>query len=115
MRKEKQESGFTGVQASLPSAAPGQLISKLYCICKWLTQPNTLSDILYGLFSKEDRLSSAHHALGETVWHTSQVQIRTPLLTISPFLQIHICKDSKLETPGADKAELLRETRVGRS
>jgi len=34
MRKEKQESGFTGVQASLPSAAPGQLISKLYCICK---------------------------------------------------------------------------------
>lgn len=45
-KRRETKSGFIGVQASLPPAAPGQLISKPYCICKWLSQPNTLPDIL---------------------------------------------------------------------
>lgn len=44
----------------------------------------------------------------ETVWHTSQVQIKTTLLTINPFLQIHICKQSKLETPGVDNIRVVK-------
>lgn len=45
-KKKEKERGFIGVQALLPPAAPGQLISKPYCICKWLSQPNTRSAIL---------------------------------------------------------------------